>query len=82
MESTNKPSLGSCLIMDGIGMATYILPVFGETLDFVWAFISAFIFHSWFKSSAGAIGSFCEEILPFTDIVPSFTIGHFLTDGE
>lgn len=80
MSTYSKPSLGSCLLMDGIGMASYVFPIFGDTLDIIWAFISAFFFHSWFKSSAGAIGNFCEELLPLTDIVPSFTIGHFLID--
>lgn len=82
MGNYQKPSLGSCLLMDFIGFASYILPVFGETLDVVWAFASAYFFYSWFGSSAGAIGSFCEEVLPFTDIVPSFTIGYFACDGK
>lgn len=81
-NNVDRPSLGTCLMMDFIGMASYFVPIFGETADIAWAFISAYCFYSWFHSSAGTIGAFVEEVLPFTDIVPSFTLGYALTSGK
>jgi hypothetical protein len=63
--------------MDLIGYATFALPVLGEFADVVWAPISAFIFYKSFGGVKGAFGgifNFVEEILPFTDFIPSFSI--------
>lgn len=79
-QNYEKPSLGSCLMMDGIGMASYIVPGLGETFDVVWAFIGAFIFYRYFKTAGGATGALMEELLPMTDFVPSFTLGYFLCE--
>lgn len=72
-----NPSLLLCLVMDAIGYATYLLPVLGEFGDIVWAPISGFIFYKTFGGRKGLLGgifNFAEEILPFTDFIPSFTI--------
>lgn len=71
--------------MDIIGMATYIFPALGETADVVWAPISAFIFYLMFGGRFGMIGgvlNFLEEIIPFTDIIPTFTIAWFIRKHE
>jgi hypothetical protein len=63
--------------MDLIGYATYSLPFLGEFADFLWAPVSAVIFYKTFGGWKGAFGglfNFVEELLPFTDFVPSFTI--------
>ena len=44
----NKPSLGTCLLMDGIGFASYLIPGLGEGIDIIWALISGGLFYSWF----------------------------------
>ena len=75
-----KPTLTFCLIMDLLGSATYLLPGLGEWFDILWAPISALIFFKSFGGKVGRIGSiinFTEEILPFTDIIPTFTIAYF-----
>ena len=75
-----KPTLTFCLIMDLLGSATYLLPGLGEWFDILWAPISALIFFKSFGGKVGRIGSiinFAEEILPFTDIIPTFTIAYF-----
>jgi hypothetical protein len=78
MNTTKKqPSLILCIVMDIIGYATFTLPVLGEFADVVWAPISAFIFYKTFGGWRGALGgifNFAEEILPFTDFIPTFTI--------
>jgi hypothetical protein len=76
-----KPNLLFCILMDAIGYFTYALPVFGEFGDIVWAPLSAFIFYKTFGGTKGLIGGILnglEEILPFTDFIPSFTIMYFL----
>ncbi|HVD97642.1 MAG TPA: hypothetical protein VNB90_05505 [Cytophagaceae bacterium] len=76
-----QPSLVFCLIMDALGYATYAIPVIGEYGDIIWAPVSAYIFYKSFGGKTGIIGGifdFIEEILPFTDFIPTFTITWFL----
>ena len=74
-----KPSLILCILMDAVGYLTYLLPVIGEWGDIIWAPISAFLFYKMFGGKTGKVGaliSFAEEILPFVDFIPTFTIGY------
>lgn len=78
---TRKPSLLFCVVMDLIGMATYFVPALGEWGDLIWAPLSAMIFFRQFGGAGGLLGgafSFLEEILPFTDLIPTFTMAWFL----
>lgn len=73
-----QPSLVLCLLLDAVGYFTYAVPFLGEFGDLVWAPVSAIIFYKLFGGWKGALGgafSFLEEILPFTDFIPTFTIG-------
>lgn len=75
------PNITLCIAMDLVGMFTYLIPAFGEFADIIWAPISAMIFYKMFGGRVGMIGgvlNFLEEILPFTDIIPSFTIAWFI----
>jgi hypothetical protein len=79
------PNLGICIIMDVIGMASYIIPGWGEFADLVWAPISGFAFYKLFGGRFGLIGGvldFLEEVLPFTDVIPSFTIAWFIRKNQ
>lgn len=65
------------LILDGIGVLSYAVPVLGESIDFIWAPLSAYIMMRMYPGREGKLGgilTFFEEILPGTDIVPSFTL--------
>jgi hypothetical protein len=76
-----KPSLVLCIIMDLLGCATYLLPGLGEWFDIIWAPISGIVFFIMFGGWKGALGGlfdFAEEILPGTDIIPTFTIAWIL----
>lgn len=76
----SKPSLSFCLLMDAVGMASYFFPFIGEGFDVVWAPLSAFLFYNHFSGKVARIGSiidFAEEILPFTDFIPTFTLAYF-----
>ena len=59
------------IILDAVGFFT-IIP-----LDFVWAPISGYLMTRMYKGSkvkiAGVI-SFIEEIIPFSNILPTFTL--------
>lgn len=75
------PNIAICIAMDLIGMFTYAIPAFGEFGDVIWAPFSALIFYKLFGGRIGMIGSvlnFLEEIFPFTDFIPSFTIAWFI----
>jgi hypothetical protein len=73
-----KPTLKQCIIIDAIGMLSYLLPAYGETIDFLWAPISGIIFYLWFGKPLGAFLAIIDEILPFTDFIPTFTIAYLL----
>lgn len=67
--------LVGCIIIDGIGYLSYLLPVFGEISDVIWAPISAIsIFALFPKQKLFAVGGLVEELLPGADIVPTATI--------
>lgn len=74
-ERTRKLILG--LLLDGIGMLTYSVLGFAEFGDIIWAPIAAFVMTKMYKGRVGKVAgflTFVEEILPFTDIIPSFTL--------
>ena len=80
-EKLFLPNIGICIVMDLIGMASFIFPGLGELSDIIWAPISGYVFYKLFGGRLGLIGGvldFLEEILPFTDIIPSFTIAWFI----
>lgn len=74
-DKTRKLILG--LLFDGIGMLSFSIPFLGEFSDVIWAPIAAFIMSRMYKGRVGRVAgflTFVEEIIPFTDIIPSFTI--------
>jgi hypothetical protein len=80
-EKLLLPPIGICIVLDLVGMASYIIPGIAEFSDIVWAPISALIFNKLFGGRLGLIGgvlNFIEEATPFTDFIPSFTISWFI----
>jgi len=72
---TSKLIIG--LILDAIGMVSFSIPLVGEFSDVIWAPIAAFIMTRMYKGRVGRVASiltFVEEIMPFTDVIPSFTL--------
>jgi hypothetical protein len=65
------------LTMDLIGSSSYLLPVVGEGFDLAWAPIQTILIMAMYDDVAPNLKylSFIEEVLPFTDVVPSATIG-------
>ena len=79
------PNIALCILLDVIGIATYAFPVLGEFGDIFWAPVSGYLFFKLFGGRFGMIGgvlNFLEEIVPFTDIIPSFTIAWFIRKNE
>ena len=75
------PPLYQAVILDLVGMASYLFPVMGEWVDVAWAPLSAWLFLRLFGGRVGTFGAivnFTEEILPFTDFIPTFTIACIL----
>lgn len=70
------------LLFDTIGMLSYTIPVLAEFSDVIWAPISSFLLFKMYKGTTGklaAIFGFIEELFPFTDVIPTFTIVWFYT---
>lgn len=65
------------ILYDLIGMVSIVIPVIGPLTDLIWAPIAAKKMRSMYKGKEGKIAAvivFLEEILPFTDIIPTFTL--------
>ena len=82
-EKKNKSrDLILSLLFDAIGMISFSIPFIGEFGDVIWAPLSGLIMVWMYKGSMGKVAgvvSFVEEILPVTDIIPSFTLMWFYT---
>ena len=74
-EHKNKYQiLAWSLVFDAIGMIAFI--------DIIWAPISAYLMTKMYRGKRGRLAgavSFVEEILPGTDIIPTFTIMWLIT---
>ena len=76
----NKPNykkLAISILLDLIGMLSFVIPFVGEFGDVVWAPLSGWIMTRMYTGTTGKIAgavTFIEEILPGVDIIPSFTL--------
>ena len=78
ISKNSKLILG--IILDGIGMLSYLIPVIAEATDLIWAPIAAFTLSIMYKGYVGKIGgvvTLIEEILPGLDFIPTFTLTWF-----
>ncbi len=69
--------LAISLVIDALGMASYLFPGQGELADLVWGPISGAACFLMYRGRLGLIGgafAAAEEMLPFTDIIPSLTL--------
>lgn len=82
MRFPKNKLLVKSLIYDAVGMASMAVPVVGPFLDLLWAPYAARKMAKMYPGQKGKLASvivFLEEILPFTDIVPTFTLMWFYT---
>jgi len=71
------------VILDCIGCSSYLLPVLGEVTDLAWAPLFAVCVHAMYSESspyAHYVG-LVEELLPFTDIIPTATLAWLRENG-
>ena len=66
--------LALCVALDLAGDASELIPFLGEFTDLAYAPVEAALLKGLFKSNIIAGFGFVEEILPFTDLVPTFTL--------
>ncbi|MFC4220348.1 hypothetical protein [Flagellimonas marina] len=65
------------LLLDGIGMLSFMIPGIGEFSDVIWAPIAGWLMTRLYKGRVGqAAGliAFAEELIPGLDIIPTFTL--------
>ena len=78
MEKDNKwRNLLLGLLLDGVGMLSFVIPGIGEFSDVIWAPISGWLMTRIYKGRVGQVAgviAFVEEILPGFDFIPSFTL--------
>lgn len=69
--------LWTSLLMDALGSSSYIIPGIGESFDVVWCPCQTLLIKSMYGTTSPNLMyvSFAEEFLPFTDVLPSATIG-------
>ncbi len=80
-KSKKNITLGTALLLDGIGLISYLIPAYGEIFDTVWAPVSAIILFAKFgrTSLPASLLQFVEELLPFADFIPTFTLTYLYT---
>ena len=74
--------LGIGLLLDALGMVSFIIPGIGEFSDIVWAPISGWLMTKLYAGKAGKVAgviTFVEEALPGFDVIPTFTLMWFYT---
>jgi hypothetical protein len=77
MENSKFKLLRRGIVLDAIGMLTMLIPVVGPVLDILWAPYAAKKMSEMYKGKEGKIASiivFVEEVLPVTDVIPTFTL--------
>jgi hypothetical protein len=65
------------ILFDVVGMLTYLVPFLGEFADSIWAPVSGILLAVMYKGTIGKVGGiieFLEELFPFTDFIPTFTL--------
>ena len=65
------------IVFDAVGMLSFTIPYLGEFSDVIWAPLAGFLMTYMYKGAVGKVGgifTFLEEIIPFTDFIPSFTL--------
>ncbi|HLW63279.1 MAG TPA: hypothetical protein VKY33_07755 [Flavobacterium sp.] len=70
------------LLLDAVGMLSFTIPFIGAFSDIIWAPIAGLLLKSMYKGTIGKVGGivvFFEELLPGTDVIPTFTLAWIYT---
>jgi len=74
--------LGIGLLLDALGLVSFIIPGIGEFSDIVWAPVSGWLMTKLYAGKAGKVAgliTLVEEALPGFDVIPTFTLMWFYT---
>jgi hypothetical protein len=77
IKNIKNKKLALGILLDAIGLLSFTIPYIGEFGDVVWAPLAGFLMTKMYEGRVGKVAgilTFVEEIFPFTDIVPSFTL--------
>ena len=75
--SNKQRNLFLGILFDLVGMLTYLIRFLGEFEDTIWEPLSGILLAYMYKGVIGKVGGafeFLEELLPFTDFIPTFTL--------
>ncbi|GAA4243689.1 hypothetical protein KO504_07790 [Winogradskyella psychrotolerans] len=70
------------ILLDGLGLVSFIIPGVGEFSDIVWAPVSGWLMTKLYAGKAGKVAgliTLVEEALPGFDVIPTFTLMWFYT---
>lgn len=76
------------ILLDGIGMLSFVVPFIGDFSDVIWAPIAGWLMTRLYKGKVGqaaGVITFIEELIPGLDVIPTFTltwIYTYLLSGE
>ncbi|MDI5888054.1 MULTISPECIES: hypothetical protein [Flavobacterium] len=76
-ENNKTRNLILGILFDAIGLISFTVPLVGEFSDVIWAPLAGFLMTWMYKGTIGRVGgvvTFLEEILPFSDFIPTFTL--------
>ncbi len=65
------------LLLDGIGMLSFVIPGIGEFSDVIWAPLAGWLMTRMYPGKTGQVAgvvAFLEELIPGFDFIPSFTL--------
>lgn len=72
--------LGGAVLIDVAGFLSAFFPIMGDMADPIWAGISGILIYALFpKRIFHALGGAVEELLPFTDVIPTASSAWFFT---
>lgn len=68
------------VLLDTLGNTSFVLPGLGEVADGAWAPVSAYLLSCMYRHTVphAAVVNFVEEILPFTDALPTATLAWYV----